>query len=663
MRTQSFSKGSLWLSRFWKAGLFLLISLLILSCFRAFFLFHYGKGLETLTVDACLPALFTGLRIDAKWLCLSLAPALLFFLLSAWKPFFYKYSVVLAWLGFFCMVLLDAVNFGFFDFYKTPINPIVFGFFQDDTDAILKTLWSDWPVLTYALVILAATCLPFFFARLLPTKKEGHVSSFFITVLAIASVLLTAFLIRGSLGKFPLRQEDFAVSKINLINASVPNGAAALYEAGKAWRNFQIKGTPAQALTKFGYQNLQEAEKDLPQRKVSSTQLRFRPNVVFVVMESMGGDVFNSHDSELNNTLGALETALQDAVVFRKGVSIENGTFPSLEGLIFDTPLSPISQSSYGRKKLSFSQVRAFKEAGYHTVFLTGCPEPWRQINDTFKLYGFEEIYGQAAIAEKFPNAEKSPWGIDDKWMFQYAESLLKESEGTGRPLFLMMLSTTNHPPFKIPGNSEVKHVDVNQLPAIVNKESSYDGNLETMLKTYQYAANALGSFVLDLQKRGWLKNTIVAATGDHNSRLNYQTEGNWHHVFRVPIMFWLPDAKLKAAADPQKWVAHRDIIPTLLALAAGKQLGADKGRNLFAKGIEDGAVSFIGWSGEGFVIGQPGMVTLNGQKLGCYDWQKDDKLAKTDHCSPEQEKMGKAARAQRAISEYIVRKGLVESK
>lgn len=142
-----------------------------------------------------------------------------------------------------------------------------------------------------------------------------------------------------------------------------------------------------------------------------------------------------------------------------------------LGGTPFDTPISPISQSIYGRKVLSFSQVRAFKEAGYRTIFLTGCPEPWRQINDTFKFYGFEEIYGQAAIGEKFPNAEKSPWGIGDKWMFKFAEDLLKEAEGTGRPVFIMMLSTTNHPPFKVPDGEKVSKVDLKKLPKIVNIE------------------------------------------------------------------------------------------------------------------------------------------------------------------------------------------------
>ena len=649
-----------WLTHFLKFVVLFVSALAILSLFRAFFLFYFSKGIDAVTINSVLPALWMGIRVDAKWLSLSLIPAYLILLPAYWKPFLYKYSTLFAGLGLICMVFLNAVNFGFFSFYKTPISSLVFGFLQDDTRAILQTLWHDWPIFNYLSVLLIGLTVPLLISGFSFNGLKANPKSHSLLLLGIVSILLLAFFIRGSIGKFPLRQEDFAVSKVQLINASVPNGAAALYEAAKAWRNFQIKGEPSQALTKFGYANLEEAKKDLAVRGKTSTQLSFRPNVVLAVMESMSGDIFNSHDSLVNNTLGALATALEDAVVFRKAVSIENGTFPSLEGLLFDTPISPISQSIYGRKELSFSQVRAFKEAGYRTIFLTGSPEPWRQINETFKFYGFEEIYGQAAIGEKFPNAEKSPWGIGDKWMFKFAEDLLKEAEGTGRPVFIMMLSTTNHPPFKVPDGEQVSKVDLSKLPKIINLEGSYDGNMEMLLKTYQYAANSLGNFILDLKNKGWLKNTIVAATGDHNARMRYQSEGNWHHVFGVPVLFWLPDQQVKSSANSDRWVSHRDIVPTLLAMATGKILGNEKGRNLFAKDVKEGAVSFIGWSGSGFVIGKPGMVTLNGKNLECYSWH-EDKLVKAERCSNEQETMGKEATAQRAISEFIVRKGLNE--
>lgn len=156
-------------------------------------------------------------------------------------------------------------------------------------------------------------------------------------------------------------------------------------------------------------------------------------------MESMSADIFLSHNpSKGNNTLGSLEEALSSAVVFKRAVSIANGTFPSLEGLIFDTPITPISQGVYGRNKLAFSQIFHFKRQGYKTVFLTGAPESWRQIGETFHNFGFDKVVGSAAISEQFPSAELSPWGIGDKWMFKYAEKILEDTEKNKQPVFIM---------------------------------------------------------------------------------------------------------------------------------------------------------------------------------------------------------------------------------
>lgn len=86
--------------------------------------------------------------------------------------------------------------------------------------------------------------------------------------------------------------------------------------------------------------------------------------------------------------------------------------------------------------------------------------------------------------------------------MFKFAEDLLKEAEGTGRPVFIMMLSTTNHPPFKVPDGEKVSKVDLKKLPKIVNIEGSYEGNMELLLQTYQYAANSLGTLSLTSRMR-----------------------------------------------------------------------------------------------------------------------------------------------------------------
>lgn len=651
-----------WQTKVRKACLFFLIGLVILSLYRFVFFIFYSSGDSNITLMDFFPAVWTGVRVDAKWLGLALIPAWLALIFSCWVRSFYIISCILAGIGYFLMILLDAGNFGFYGFYKTPISALVYGLLQDDTKAIIETIWEDWPVVSYLIVILVSVAIPFLCCRMVKSPKTrspmGRGRAF---VLGLCITLVLAVIVRGSLTKFPLRQEDFSVSKISLINSCVPNGAAAFYEATKAWKNTQIAGDPNQALRKFGYVSREEAEKKLTPSSKEPVAPPDKPNVVFAVMESMSADIFLSHNpSKGNNTLGSLEQALSSAVVFKKAVSIMNGTFPSLEGLIFDTPITPISQGIYGRKKLSFSRIFEFKKEGYKTVFLTGAPESWRQINETFRNFGFDEVIGSAAISERFPNAELSPWGIGDKWMFKYAEDILDKAEKDKQPVFIMMLSTTNHPPFKVPDNEIVQATNFSVLPDYVKKDSSEEQN-NLLLQTYQYAADNLGKFVLDLDKNGWLKNTIVAATGDHNARLKYIVDGNWHHVYGVPIVFWIPDAETRQLANTNKWASHRDIIPTLLSAATGAKSGISKGRNLFAKEkIPDGAVSFISWDNNGFTIGDAGLVTLKGgNSYDCYKWHGDT-LQRSDSCTNEQLEMGEIARAQRALSELIVREGLI---
>ena len=116
------------------------------------------------------------------------------------------------------------------------------------------------------------------------------------------------------------------------------------------------------------------------------------------------------------------------------------------------------------------------------------------------------------------------------------------------------------------------------------------------MLQTYSYAANALGNFVEGVRSEPWGKNTLIAATGDHNARFSYQPNGWYHHANGVPILFWLPDGFKPAAVPPSKqWVSHRDIFPTLRGIALGEKPALYQGRDIFEPGIPDAADTFTG--------------------------------------------------------------------
>ena len=215
--------------------------LCIMTGFRLAFFLAY-RSPEISFADE-LPALVLGARVDLKWVSILLFPAWLFWLLGLKAAVSGKIAKAFFVLGVFLSVLLDAVNFGFYGFYRTPISSIIFGFLQDDTTAITKTILSDWPVMSYLAVIAIATGIPLFIPSLFHARvPEFRRPKTAVTLIAVLFTVLLGVAMRGSLGKFPLRLQDFSISPIPFVNATVPNGTEALYVATKDQKALELKG-------------------------------------------------------------------------------------------------------------------------------------------------------------------------------------------------------------------------------------------------------------------------------------------------------------------------------------------------------------------------------------------------------------------------------------
>ncbi len=123
-------------------------------------------------------------------------------------------------------------------------------------------------------------------------------------------------------------------------------------------------------------------------------------------MEAWGRELIDAHEPGRNDTLGRLAPFLQRDDYFPHAISVEHGTFPSLEGLLFDTPVTPLTQSRYGQQPFSFAVTRPFKAAGYRVVFLTSGSGSWRHLDHNLLREGFDEVLDQQSIRQRFPEAE-----------------------------------------------------------------------------------------------------------------------------------------------------------------------------------------------------------------------------------------------------------------
>lgn len=647
----------IWFSQTLKTIAFFVTALIVMMGIRLFFFYCYRTD-QTLAEE--WPALVLGLRLDARWFAILLLPAWLVWLLGAWKLGFLRWAKILAVAALALFVLMDVINIGFYGFYTTPISAVIFGLAQDDTKAILVTLWRDWPVIIYTVSWIALTLIPCCFFYLTQGLGQHTVSWRGIAAVVIIFTGVLGILCRGSFGTFPLRQQDLVVGTDDFVNASVQNGPAALYEANKSRKMLELKGGVSAGLKQFGFMTPEAAESDLtrvrgviPPAVMPSVQ----PHVVVAVMESMGRTEFEA-DSPTNSMLGRLRPELRDAVVFKNGICSGSGTFPSLEGILFDTPLTPLTQSRYGVRSFPFSQAWDFKQSGYKTVFLSSGTEKWRNIDENFPRQGYDRIIGAAAVKAKFPQAEFGTWGVGDAWTFRYAEELLEQADRDGEKLFLVILSATNHPPYRVPDGVATEAVNPNELPSYVLNDRKSE-ETRAMMQTYQYAASALGDFVHTAREKGLLSKTVLAVTGDHNTRFKFESSGIWHYTQGVPVIFWLPQ-ELQTSADETRWVSHRDIFPTLKALVLGKTPSDYQGRNVFSEEDFDMAHTFFGLGKDGFAVGKAGAVSVDGAQFRCFVWQ-NDRLVPASVCNKSLTVMGQAARAQRALTDYVVRAGILQ--
>src|SRR5512142_3223052 len=131
------------------------LAALLLFAFRVAFLVRYaGPGTHLAGADLTR-ALLMGLRFDLK---VGAVAALPLVLLGALWPSGRGRWVAGGWTGLsvFWLTIAAMVNDGYFAYYHTPIDAIVFGLFEDDTAAVFRSLWEEHPMVLGPLAALLA---------------------------------------------------------------------------------------------------------------------------------------------------------------------------------------------------------------------------------------------------------------------------------------------------------------------------------------------------------------------------------------------------------------------------------------------------------------------------------------------------------------------------
>lgn len=495
----------------------------------------------------------------------------------------------------FLYVMLSLVNLHYFGFYKTPIDSLVFGLAEDDTAAVLQTIWRDFPVIWTLLLAVGLTVASVALHRrlLVRLKPDAVLQTRHVAVKVVLVVVVffaLAFAGKGTIRQMALQRQHLTVTTSQFLNDMVPNGVIALKYAWDSRGFSQNLQNPLAGLKAMGFDSALAAAEVLGMPHGSEAEVKAaltahatlpagtpKKNLVFFLMESLSAEPM-LYQSPQFDVLGRLAPTLADpsrACHFSNFDSAQPGTHPSLEAILFSTPITPLTLGDVGRKPIPWSIAKVIKDAGYQTLFVTSARSGWRDLNRVLKVQGFDEVIDANNLKAEYPEATLGIWGVWDSYVFRYLKKRLA-AQPVDKPIFVFVLTSTNHPPYDLPADYKRVPRDM----ALWKGETSSE-TLMLNLDSYHYAADLLGEFVQSVQSGPLKSNTIVAATGDHNVRsFGVYAEASRRYLMRqVPFLIW--GEGLQCGPQQALPASHRDMFNTLLPLAGVTGPYINSGRNL----------------------------------------------------------------------------------
>ena len=507
---------------------------------------------------------------------------------SRFSAFFFSSYAFL--LGFVFMVAA-IVNFYYFRTYGSKIDIFIFGLKDDDTLAVLSIMWQDYPVVLGILASLFCGIITLFVYKI-PLKVHFlkqklrislNIATLFVYMLIyICFVILVFITARGSLGTYPISENNHNISSLPLFNHIATNPLIAF---DWARTNYKLD-------THFAEPNIQQGEMlqeklfPLLHTTADSSFLKSNPpHIVMNLMESFGTNMLVYDDKDTNDLLGSLRKHFESDFVFYRFLSGANGTAGSFVGLFFNSPDAQISLGNAKNIKLPYNPFAIYADSGYEVIYITSGYASWRGLGDYIKIQGAQKVYDAITLMDKYPTSKQdvSAYGVPDEYAYKLAFEILNNAT---KPTFIAILTTSNHPPYHLPHNYTLKPISLpNELLLRPSKESQ--ARLELAAKLFQYANNAFGEFMDNIKQSHLAKNTIVSATGDHRIRdfgSNPSTDKALYHS--VPLYLYVPQAyKINLTYEPSRVGSHKDIFPTLYGLSLSNttymSLG---GRNMLAK-------------------------------------------------------------------------------
>lgn len=292
-----------------------------------------------------------------------------------------------------------------------------------------------------------------------------------------------------------------------------------------------------------------------------------KPDVVFVIMESLGSDFFGQNKSGYTVT-PFLDSLSKHSLLWTNCLS----TTPRSAGVLPATTASVphgLKGFQFGDMPQHNSMFSILKNNSYNTnVFYAG-------------YFAFDRVYDYLAAQEtdylspfayecsqnkKSNTFDYSSWGYHDVKLYERGLSIINTRKDRN-PDFDVFITISQHDNgLKLNTNKPLQdyyYSKAEEILASIPDDKKYNlPSKKGFMAAFLYGDDALKQFFKEYNENRDDDNVIFVITGDHSLNLAYSNPLNAYHV---PLIIWSP--LLKQPQHFHSVVSHNDITPSLITL------------------------------------------------------------------------------------------------
>jgi len=296
-------------------------------------------------------------------------------------------------------------------------------------------------------------------------------------------------------------------------------------------------------------------EKYSIKRTIKGDSIEYKPNVIFICIESLSAN-FLGHFGNKQNITPTLDSLYNNSAHFENIYATGTRTVRGMEAITLSIPPSP-GRSVVKRKnnKNMYNIGTVFEEKGYKRVFFYGGDGYFDNMNDFFGGNGFDIVdrgrgylFGDSFTAKR-TNIEddevtfENAWGVCDEDIYSKVIKEADKNHENGKPFFNFIMTTSNHRPYTYPENK----IDI---PSGTGRNGAV-----------KYTDYAIGNFLKKAKNKPWFKNTVFVIMADHCA----SSAGKWElnvGKYHIPaLMVNLPNQQSQKI---EKQCSQIDFFPTL---------------------------------------------------------------------------------------------------